>query len=199
MGRLVKRRFAARGPLAFSIDSDAVVLSQRCDLRARPRVPLGRRHPGPIEGGRNPHVGHLPGHRAHEGDDIGIHDPPMLSRTVLAHAQSRVIVANPADDEIEPSILYTHDDLFDQHADNPLARGDRRPFRMPGALDVGAKPKQRLPLVWSYPRRRRGRRARRVHPVAAALPSAARSNAAPVRQRPGDCRGRRHRIAVERA
>jgi hypothetical protein len=34
----------------------------------------------------------------------------------------------------------------DQHAHDPLARGDGRPFRMRGALDVGAEPQQRLPL-----------------------------------------------------
>src|SRR5208283_2480929 len=71
-------------------------------------------------------------------------------------AESRVILARPADDEIETVILHAHDDLLDQHADDPFARGDGRPFRMPGALDVGAEPHERLPLVRGYAMRRRG-------------------------------------------
>ena len=103
-------------------------------------MPLGRRLPGPIESGRNPHVRHLPGHRPHQIDDFGVDTPAMLTRAVLAHLESRVILARPADDEIETVILNAHDDLLDQHADYPFARGDGRPFRMPGALDVGAQP-----------------------------------------------------------
>ena len=30
------------------------------------------------------------------------------------------------------------------------------PLRMPGALDVGAEPHERFPLIWSYAVRRRG-------------------------------------------
>jgi hypothetical protein len=54
----------------------------------------------------------------------------------------------PRDDEIEAIILHAHDDLLDQHANDPCARGDGRPFRMPGTLDVGAEPQQRLSLAW---------------------------------------------------
>src|SRR5271166_3174845 len=80
----------------------------------------------------------------------------MLSRAVPTHAQSRVIFARPADDEIDTIIFHAHDDLLDQHANDPFARGYGRPFRMPGALDVGAEPEQRLSLAWSYAIRRRG-------------------------------------------
>ena len=66
-----------------------------------------------------------------------------------------MILARPADDEIETVILHAHDDLFDQHANDPFARGYGRPFRMPGALDVGAEPEQRLSLAWSYAIQRR--------------------------------------------
>ena len=51
-----------------------------------------------------------------------------------------MILARPADDEIETIILHAYDDLLDQRAHDPLACGDGRPFRMPGALDVGAEP-----------------------------------------------------------
>src|ERR1700690_2362750 len=67
---------------------------------------------------------------------------------VLAHPQSRVVLARPADDEIETIVLHAYDDLLDQHADDPFARGDGRPFRMPGPLDVGAEPEQRLSFAW---------------------------------------------------
>ena len=58
--------------------------------------------------------------------------------------------------EIESIILHTHDDLLDQHADDPFARGYGRPFRMPGALDVGAELEQHLSLARGYAIRRRG-------------------------------------------
>ena len=80
----------------------------------------------------------------------------MLARAILAHAESRVILARPADDEIETVILHAHDDLLDQHTDDPFARGYGRPFRMPGALDVGAEPQQRLLLILAYAAGRRG-------------------------------------------
>ena len=66
-----------------------------------------------------------------------------------------MILARPADDEIETVILRAHDDLFDQHANDPFARGYGRPFRMPGAFDVSAEPEQRLSLAWSYAIQRR--------------------------------------------
>src|SRR5271165_418367 len=119
-------------------------------------MPLGRRLPSSIESGRNPLVRHLPGHRPDQIDNVGIDAPAVLTLAVLAHAESRVILARPADDEIETVILHAHDDLLDQHADDPFARGDGRPFRMPGALDVGAEPHERLPLVRGYAMRRRG-------------------------------------------
>ena len=59
---------------------------------------------------------------------------------VPTHPQSGVIFARPADDEIEAVVLHPHDDLLDQHADDTFACRYGRPFRMPGALDVGAKP-----------------------------------------------------------
>src|SRR5277367_3252719 len=74
----------------------------------------------------------------------------MLSRTVLAHTQSCVIVASPADDQIQAVVLHLHDDLLDQHANNTFARGYGRPLRMPSALDVGAEPEQRLAFAWAY-------------------------------------------------
>src|SRR5271163_4699516 len=74
----------------------------------------------------------------------------MLSRTVLAHTQSCVIVASPADDQIQAVVLHPHDDLLDQHANNTFARGYGRPLRMPSALDVGAEPDQRLAFAWAY-------------------------------------------------
>src|ERR1700688_3277018 len=74
----------------------------------------------------------------------------MLSRTVLAHTQSCVIVASPADDQIQAVVLHPHDDLLDQHANNTFARGYGRPLRMPSALDVGAEPEQRLAFAWAY-------------------------------------------------
>ena len=52
--------------------------------------------------------------------------------------------------EIETFVLHAHDDFLDQHAHDPFARRDGRPFRMPGALDVGAEPQQRLPLTLAY-------------------------------------------------
>jgi hypothetical protein len=66
-----------------------------------------------------------------------------------------VILARPTDDEIETIILHAYDDLLDQRTDDTFARGYRRPFRMPGALDVGAEPQKRLLLLWGYPIRRR--------------------------------------------
>ena len=57
-----------------------------------------------------------------------------------------MILTRPADDEIETIFLHPHDDLLDQHADNTFARGYCRPFRAPGALDVGSEPQQRLPV-----------------------------------------------------
>ena len=67
-----------------------------------------------------------------------------------------MIFARPADDEIETVILHAHDDLLYQHSDDPFARGYGRPFRMPGALDVGAELEQRLSLARGYAIRRRG-------------------------------------------
>ena len=52
-----------------------------------------------------------------------------------------MILARPADDEIDTIILHAYDDLLDQRAHDPLACGDGRPFCMPGALDVGAEPR----------------------------------------------------------
>jgi hypothetical protein len=53
----------------------------------------------------------------------------MLPVAVLAHTKRCVFVALPADDEIEAIVIYAHDDLLDQHthdqhAHDPLARGD---------------------------------------------------------------------------
>jgi hypothetical protein len=79
----------------------------------------------------------------------------VLTPAVPAHAYSRVILGRPADDEIETFILHAHDDLLDQRAHDPLACGYGRSFRMPGALDVGAEPEQRLSLVRGYAIRRR--------------------------------------------
>ena len=93
---------------------------------------------------------------SHHRDDIGVYAPAMLSLAVPTHAQSRVIAARPADDEIETIILHPHDDLLDQHPDDPFARGYGRPFRIPSALDVGAEPEQRLSLTPGYAIRRRG-------------------------------------------
>jgi len=98
----------------------------------------------------------LPGHCPHQLDDIGVYTPAVLSRAVPAHAQSRVIFARPADDEIKTIILHAHDDLIDQHADDAFARCYGRPFRTPGALNVGAEPEQRLSLAWGNAVRRRG-------------------------------------------
>jgi hypothetical protein len=67
-----------------------------------------------------------------------------------------VILAGPADDEIETFILHAHDDLLDQHAHDPLTCGYGRSFRKPGALDVGAEPKQRLSLTRGNAIRGRG-------------------------------------------
>ena len=55
----------------------------------------------------------------------------------------------------ETVILCAHDDLFDQHANDPFARSYGRPFRMPGAFDVSAEPEQRLSLAWRYAIQRR--------------------------------------------
>src|ERR1700722_4358221 len=74
----------------------------------------------------------------------------MLSRTVLAHTQSCVIVASPADDQIHAVVLHPHDDLLDQHANNTFARGYGRPLRMPSALDAVAEPEQRLAFAWAH-------------------------------------------------
>jgi hypothetical protein len=49
LSRLVKRDLATLGAFAFSIDGDVVIAAQRCDSRTRPRMPLGRRLPSPIE------------------------------------------------------------------------------------------------------------------------------------------------------
>jgi hypothetical protein len=84
----------------------------------------------------------------------------MSPRSVLGHAQSRVIVACPADDEIEGVILYPNDDFLNQHANDSLARRDGRPLGTPSALDVCAKPQQRVPFGWA--RARRLRNAERV-------------------------------------
>src|SRR5690348_13432523 len=104
--------------------------------RSRPGMPLSRHLPGPIESSRNAHVRHLSGHRTHQIDNIGVDAPAVLARAVLAHPQSRMILACTADDEIETVVLHAHDDLLDQHADDAFTGGDGRPFRMPGALDV---------------------------------------------------------------
>ena len=73
-----------------------------------------------------------------------------------------MILARPADDEIETIILHAHDDLLDPHAHDPFARGDGRPFCMPGALDVGA---ERQELGEPRPRAARGSLARRSVPL----------------------------------
>jgi hypothetical protein len=57
-----------------------------------------------------------------------------------------VIVARPPYDEIEAVFFYLHNDLFDQHANDSFARGDRGSFGMPCALDIGAELQQGL---WS--------------------------------------------------
>ena len=72
--------------------------------------------------------------------------------------RASMILARPADDEIETVVLRAHDDLFDQHANDPFARGYcvAAPFRMPGAFDVGAEPENSaLSLAWSYAIQRR--------------------------------------------
>jgi len=119
-------------------------------------MPLGRRLPGSIESRRYPHVRHLPGHRPHQIDDIGVDAPAVLTRAVLAHPQSRVILARPANDEIETVTLQAHDDLLNQHAHDPFARRNGRTFRVPGALDVRAEPHERLPLIFGHALGRRG-------------------------------------------
>src|SRR5271157_2029241 len=78
LGRLVQRRLAALGAFALSVDGDAVNVAQSGHPRSRPRMPLGRRLPGPIESGRDPHVRHLSGHRPHQIDDIGVGTPAVL-------------------------------------------------------------------------------------------------------------------------
>ena len=85
----------------------------------------------------------------------------MLSLPVLAHAQSCVIVARPADDEIEAVLFYPQHDLFDQHANDPFARGDGGSFGMLGALDIGAEPQQQC-LSFGWARAVRPRCAERV-------------------------------------
>jgi hypothetical protein len=77
LGRLVQRRLAALGAFALSVDGDAVNVAQSGHPRSRPRMPLGRRLPGPIESGRDPHVRHLSGHRPHQIDDIGVDTPAV--------------------------------------------------------------------------------------------------------------------------
>jgi hypothetical protein len=49
-------------------------------------MPLGRRLPSPIESSRYPHVRHLPGHRPHQIDNVGVDAPAVLARAVLANA-----------------------------------------------------------------------------------------------------------------
>ena len=83
LGRLVQRRLAALGAFALSVDGDAVNVAQSGHPRSRPRMPFGRRLPGPIQSGRDPHVRHLSGHRPHQIDDIGVDTPAVLPRAVL--------------------------------------------------------------------------------------------------------------------
>src|SRR5208282_2041138 len=117
---------------------------QRSHARARPGLALAGRRSAPVEYGGDRWVRHLSRHRPHQLDDVGVHAPAMLSRAVLAHAQSGVVVAGPTDDEIEAVALHPHDDFLDQHAHDPLSSGGAGPLRMPGALDVDAKPEQLL-------------------------------------------------------
>jgi len=155
-GRLFERHLAPLGAFTVSIDGDVVILAQGCHARSRPRMSLSCRLPDPVESSRNTHVRHLPGHRPHQIDNIGVDTSAVLARAVLAHPQSGMILACPADDEIKAIVLHADDDLLDRHADDAFAGGDGRPFRMPGALDVGAEFQQRLPLILAYAAGRRG-------------------------------------------
>src|ERR1700722_7107505 len=150
LSRFVQRRFAALDSFALAIDGDVMFVAQGNNPRTRPRIALSRRLSHAVQGGGNRHVRHLPSHGPHQLNNIGVDAPAMLSRTVLAHTQSCVIVASPADDQIQAVVLHPHDDLLDQHANNTFARGYGRPLRMPSALDVGAEPEQRLAFAWAY-------------------------------------------------
>src|SRR5215471_12441757 len=76
------------------------------------------------------------------GRPVPLHGPAMLPGAVLAHSQRCVVAAGPANHQAEGLIFDSHHDLFDQRADDPLARRWCRTVAVPGALDVVAKCEQ---------------------------------------------------------
>src|SRR4051812_26161008 len=103
--RRLKCYLAPLGPLALSIDGNAVVAAERADPRLGPAVAAPGRLSGAIEEPRDLLVGHQACQFADQRQGVFRHCPAMLAGSIHLQLQRGVVSALPMQDHLDEAAL----------------------------------------------------------------------------------------------